>query len=74
MKRRGSPGKAGHGEIKTAPKEVDRTDFSNVSGTKMIKYAVDAHEGFEETFHGLGIGAGTIFRFPRPKRLETRLF
>ena len=55
MKRRGSPGKAGHGEIKTAPKEMDRTDFSNVSGTKMMKYAIYALEGFEETLHGLGI-------------------
>ena len=55
MKRCGSPGKASHGEIKTAPKEMDRTDFSNVSGTKMMKYAIYAHEGIEETFHGLGI-------------------
>jgi hypothetical protein len=55
MERSGTPGEAGHCEIKAAPKEMNRADLPDIAGAKSMEYAVDGDERLEKARYGFGV-------------------
>ena len=61
MRRRRTPGKTRHGQIKTAPEKMHRTAFAAETRAKLLKYAIALHQNAPEPVGILAIVGAVLF-------------